>query len=858
MATLVPQFSGHDPYNFGIAETYSYIPIANDVNRPIYAKASYITNFEDLAVSLSTGDINIGSVHILDNTNGLTVSIANVGLGGVDSNKGAMRVLTQDFESDVDDITIGDRNKNYASVNAATSALNVFTVNGISAVSLTNQITSVSITNQLTGITVLNPVTAVDIFSLTTYVNLITSNQNTEITLQKTLTANNATAANQVTTNSLLNSLTANVATATNQVSTNTLLNSITANQATSVNQLGTNTLLNSVTANQGIEITLQKALTANNATQANQVSTNTLLNSITANQATQISLSNSLTSLATNIDTVLFSVTANQVTQITLGKTLSSNSVYGTLSAQPLFVTLPTNAPLQVTYADSVQLDQNGRLRVAQQGQEWWYVNAVDKDGDYKYIESFVAGASSIFVQNLASVNLTSGTTSVSGKAIRMSRKRHRVRPGTSHHYTCSLNWDGKQDNVLKRVGMYTSFNGMFWELSGSNFNTVIRRRLVDGTLVEERVNSTAFNGDKLDGTGPSGENWDNTTASAILSSWISTTPVTISSVLSSSVWNVVYSLSSSDISKFRQGTKATITGCSPVAYNTTVNISNFDTLTNRITATYIFNPGVSASSVVGSQMYQTSYHMQHSLWYDFLGGRTNRVRFGKYSDYGNIVLHTYHFDNQLGTQFENAPALPERREIQNYGAVTSLPSFTLDGSSYSTESNSELNPIFGTAYNTNGITTSVGYDQPILGIALRPGEPFQRADVQIQNVEIIDTANRQTGGITQQNAAIIQWKLILNPGLSGVPASTDIGKATRQWNYTSTTDITSRGIELLGGFVNSSTPIDIATALNFINAGSNIEYTDSDRFILTGKVIAAGSNTASLIATMNYIELV
>jgi len=376
MATLVPQFSGHDPYNFGIAETYSYIPIANDVNRPIYAKASYITNFEDLAVSLSTGDINIGSVHILDNTNGLTVSIANVGLGGLDSNKGAMRVLTQDFESTVDSIALGDVNGNPVIVNAATSALNVFTVNGISAV---------SITNQLTGITVLNPVTAVGVFSLGTYVNLITANQVTEITLQKTLTANNATsvnqlvtntllnsltanvatAANQATTNTLLNSLTANVATAANQVSTNTLLNSVTANQATSVNQVATNTLLNSVTANQGIEITLQKALTANNATQANQIVTNTLLNSVTANQANQITLSNSLTSLANNIDTVLFSVTANQATQITLEKTLSANSVYGTLSSQPLFTTVTNPVTSILVSTNSNTLAVSGAVTI-------------------------------------------------------------------------------------------------------------------------------------------------------------------------------------------------------------------------------------------------------------------------------------------------------------------------------------------------------------------------------------------------------------------------------------------------------------------------------------------------------------
>jgi len=171
MAVLVPNLStsGYDPYNFGIAETYSYIPIANDQGRPMFAKASYITNFSDLHVSLTAGNVDIGSVHLLDYNNGLYFSIADVGLQGLDAGKGAVRVLTQDLESTVDNIAIGDVNDNQAIVNPTFSALNVFAVNGISAVSVTNfptQLTAVSVTNQLTGTTILNPVTSVSVTNL--------------------------------------------------------------------------------------------------------------------------------------------------------------------------------------------------------------------------------------------------------------------------------------------------------------------------------------------------------------------------------------------------------------------------------------------------------------------------------------------------------------------------------------------------------------------------------------------------------------------------------------------------------------------------------------------------------------------
>jgi hypothetical protein len=173
MPTLVPQLSGADPYNFGVAETYSYIPIANDVNRPIFAKASYITNFDDLQISLSSGNLDIGSVHITDENNGLSVSVADVGLIGLDAGKGALRVLSQDLDSNIDDITIGDKNNNFAAVNASLSALNVF---------VTNSVSSVSVTNPITAVRVLNPISLNDLNGNNVTVTAPTSSLNVNVT----------------------------------------------------------------------------------------------------------------------------------------------------------------------------------------------------------------------------------------------------------------------------------------------------------------------------------------------------------------------------------------------------------------------------------------------------------------------------------------------------------------------------------------------------------------------------------------------------------------------------------------------------------------------------------------------------
>jgi len=176
--------------------------------------------------------------------------------------------------------------------------------------------------------------------------------------------------------------------------------------------------------ATQAIELNTYDTLTAVAAFN------NNFMRSVTALSA---SIVNPIT--VNNLSTYVSSVTANQSTQITLEKTLSANSVYGTLSSQPVFVTVPTTAPLNVIYTDSVQLDQTSRLRVANTQNQWWYTSTIDKDGDVRYNEAFVNpatstfihGASSRFVQNLASINLTSGLSST-GSAIRASRRRHKI----------------------------------------------------------------------------------------------------------------------------------------------------------------------------------------------------------------------------------------------------------------------------------------------------------------------------------------------------------------------------------------------------------------------------------------------
>jgi hypothetical protein len=117
------------PINCNVGYNNSWLNVANNAARPLYAQASYITNFDDLSISLSASDVNIGNVHIADSTTGLHADVVSVGVGS-----GALRVLTQDLESSDDDVTIGDRIGNFAAVHQPTSALKVYNTNPVTTV----------------------------------------------------------------------------------------------------------------------------------------------------------------------------------------------------------------------------------------------------------------------------------------------------------------------------------------------------------------------------------------------------------------------------------------------------------------------------------------------------------------------------------------------------------------------------------------------------------------------------------------------------------------------------------------------------------------------------------------------------
>ena len=197
MATLTPILTATPgnplTYNVGMAETFSWIPVENDADRPIYARATYLTNASDISVSLSAGNINVS-------------------LDGVEASLDNIETLLSDLTA----------------VDYATSAKQDISNSLLAA------LTGINDSQQGTTNDLLNSLTAIQV-----------DKQDKVITLLHQLTANTDSV------ESLIGVLTAvNFATASNQQQSNTLLGSLTSSsQQISNNSSSSVSLLNQLTA---------------------------------------------------------------------------------------------------------------------------------------------------------------------------------------------------------------------------------------------------------------------------------------------------------------------------------------------------------------------------------------------------------------------------------------------------------------------------------------------------------------------------------------------------------------------------------------------------------------------------------
>lgn len=187
---------------------------------------------------------------------------------------------------------------------------------------------------------------------------------------------------------------------------------------------------------------------------------------------------------------------------------------------------------PVSISFADTVQLDAFGRLRVSDaytlfdSQQEYgldtlrtWSATANGVMATLSSNGSAVSGSNAVGPTD-SSTRMTPITVSnTSGEyAVLQSKSYARYIPGKSHLVLITgIFSPGTVPNCDSRVGYFDAANGIFLKVT-NGVNSVVRRTSTSGGVADTEVLQSAWNIDKLDGTGVSGLTLD-TTKTNILS---------------------------------------------------------------------------------------------------------------------------------------------------------------------------------------------------------------------------------------------------------------------------------------------------------------------------------------------------
>jgi hypothetical protein len=165
---------------------------------------------------------------------------------------------------------------------------------------------------------------------------------------------------------------------------------------------------------------------------------------------------------------------------------------------------------PSEIVFAPSTSQDAFGRLKVSEPFTLFDSSHRFD-DNDL-WSTATATGGTAVFNTNQGLVDLS--VTAASGSSVvRESIKVFAYQPGKSLLIMNTFVMAAPKTGLTQRVGYYGVDNGFYLEQAG---NTVafVERSVVTGSLVNTPVPQASWNGDKLDGSGPSGITLDLTKA--------------------------------------------------------------------------------------------------------------------------------------------------------------------------------------------------------------------------------------------------------------------------------------------------------------------------------------------------------
>ena len=163
-----------------------------------------------------------------------------------------------------------------------------------------------------------------------------------------------------------------------------------------------------------------------------------------------------------------------------------------------------------EISYKNSPNIDAFGRLRISTPFTLFDSSHRFADNG--LWATSTATSGTATFNANQGLVDLA--VTSASGsEVVRETTKVFSYQPGKSLLVLSTFVMSAAKTNLRQRIGYYGAANGYYLQLNNSTLSFV-ERTSVSGALVENTINQSSWNVDKLDGTGTSGVTLDITKA--------------------------------------------------------------------------------------------------------------------------------------------------------------------------------------------------------------------------------------------------------------------------------------------------------------------------------------------------------
>jgi len=154
-----------------------------------------------------------------------------------------------------------------------------------------------------------------------------------------------------------------------------------------------------------------------------------------------------------------------------------------------------------------STAYDAFGRLRVSNPLTIFDSKNIMSKNNLF---DEALSGSGTVSYTSAKSTVNLNVTTASGDKVIRQSKRVMSYQPGKSLLHLSTFVMSAPQNNLRQRIGMFDDNNGIFFECVDDEYLYIVKRTYTSGSSVDDPIDQVDWNGDKLDGTGPSGYDLD------------------------------------------------------------------------------------------------------------------------------------------------------------------------------------------------------------------------------------------------------------------------------------------------------------------------------------------------------------